>query len=244
MKIAIIGAGLSGLSLARALRGDFEIELFEKEAQIGGIARTRDVQGRAYHINGGHIFDSKYEDVKAFVFDEILPLTEWMDRTKRDARVFFKGQLIPYPIEFSVKEIDAFDTNLAFAITKEMFEASYDKNVPNLEQWFINHFGKTLSEAYFIPYNTKIWGIAPSKMSSAWIEDERQMKLPVPTKRAFYEALLGRKSDNMSHRSFYYPKSKNQNTFIDAFAKGLKINFEPIKSIEAKTGGVLLSMVA
>lgn len=43
----------------------------------------------------------------------------------------------------------------------------------NLEEWFINHFGTTLAKEYFIPYNTKIWGIAPKNMDNVWIEDEK-----------------------------------------------------------------------
>ncbi|MFG5125600.1 NAD(P)-binding protein, partial [Campylobacter lari] len=41
MKICIIGAGISGMSLARLLKDDFEVEILEKKDVIGGIARTK-----------------------------------------------------------------------------------------------------------------------------------------------------------------------------------------------------------
>lgn len=53
MRIGVLGAGISGLSIARLLKDDFEVEVLEKESVIGGIARTRDVNGMAYHVNGG-----------------------------------------------------------------------------------------------------------------------------------------------------------------------------------------------
>ncbi|WP_134044217.1 protoporphyrinogen/coproporphyrinogen oxidase [Helicobacter pullorum] len=220
-KIGVIGAGISGMSVARLLKDDFEVEVLEKLPVVGGIARTKDVNGMPYHVNGGHCFNSQYEDVLDFVFNKVLKKEEW-NFVPRKAQIFFKGNWIGYPIEFSIKEIDRIDTNLAFQITKEMFNASYEKG-NNLEEWFVNHFGPTLAKEYFIPYNTKIWGIAPKNMDNVWIEDEKQMKLPVPTKESFYKSLIDKTSDKMSHASFYYPKTNNQNTFIESIGYDVKI---------------------
>lgn len=220
-KIGIIGAGVSGMSIARLLKDDFEVEVLEKSNNVGGIARTKDVDGKPYHINGGHCFNSKFNDVLDFVFNAVLDKDKW-NYLPRKAEILFKNNWVTYPIEFSIKEIDSFNTSLAFQITKEMFNASYEKG-KNLEEWFINHFGLTLAKEYFIPYNTKIWGIAPKNMDNAWIEDEKQMKLPVPTKESFYKSLVGKITDKMSHAAFYYPKTNNQNTFIEAIGEGVNI---------------------
>ncbi|EAH4814224.1 TPA: NAD(P)-binding protein [Campylobacter coli] len=220
-KIGIIGAGISGMSIARLLKDDFEVEVLEKFNNVGGIAKTKDVGGKPYHINGGHCFNSKFDDVLDFVFNTVLDKDKW-NYLPRKAEILFKNNWVTYPIEFSIKEIDSFDTSLAFQITKEMFNASYEKG-KNLEEWFINHFGLTLAKEYFIPYNTKIWGIAPKNMDNVWIEDEKQMKLPVPTKESFYKSLVGKITDKMSHAAFYYPKTNNQNTFIEAIGEGVDI---------------------
>ncbi len=278
MKIGVLGAGISGLSIARLLKDDFEVEVLEKEPVVGGIARTKDVDGMTYHVNGGHCFDSKYEDVKEFVFNKVLSKTEW-NGIKRETRIYFRGKWISYPIEFSVKQINDIDSKLAFDITYEMLNASYEKGknleewfinhfgptlareyfIPyntkiwgiepknmdsemlnasyekgkNLEEWFINHFGPTLAREYFIPYNTKIWGIEPKNMDSVWTIDDKQMKLPVPDKVRFFESLFGNVNDGMAHQHFYYPKTNNQNTFIEAIGNGVNIILNyPIKSIE------------
>ncbi|EAL7435473.1 nucleotidyl-sugar pyranose mutase [Campylobacter coli] len=209
------------MSIARLLKDDFEVEVLEKFNNVGGIARTKDVGGKPYHINGGHCFNSKFDDVLDFVFNTVLDKDKW-NYLPRKAEILFKNNWVTYPIEFSIKEIDSFDTSLAFQITKEMFNASYEKG-KNLEEWFINHFGLTLAKEYFIPYNTKIWGIAPKNMDNVWIEDEKQMKLPVPTKESFYKSLVGKITDKMSHAAFYYPKTNNQNTFIEAIGEGVDI---------------------
>lgn len=231
MKIGIIGAGISGMSVARLLKDDFEVEVLEKSNVIGGIARTKDINGKPYHVNGGHCFNSKFEDVLDFVFHMVLSKNKW-NFLPRKAEILFKEHWITYPIEFSIKEINNFDTNLAFQIANEMFNASYEKG-ENLEEWFINHFGPTLAKEYFIPYNTKIWGVEPKNMDNVWIEDEKQMKLPVPTKEAFYDSLINQATDKMSHASFYYPKTNNQNTFIEAIGDSVNIitNYE-VKNIQ------------
>ncbi|MCV3438505.1 NAD(P)-binding protein [Campylobacter lari] len=221
MKIGIIGAGVSGMSIARLLKDDFEVEVLEKCNVIGGIARTKDVDGKPYHVNGGHCFNSKFDDVLDFVFNTVLSKDRW-NFMPRKAEVFFKNHWLRYPIEFSIREINNFDAKLAFKITNEMFNASYEKG-DNLEEWFINHFGSTLAKEYFIPYNTKIWGMAPRNMDNVWIEDEKQMKLPIPTKESFYKSLVDKTTDKMSHAAFYYPKTNNQNTFIEAIGEGLNI---------------------
>ena len=52
MKIGIIGAGISGLSLGQLLKDDFNVEILEKEPFVGGIARPKDVNGISYHTVG------------------------------------------------------------------------------------------------------------------------------------------------------------------------------------------------
>lgn len=227
MKICIIGAGITGLTVGRLLSKEHDIIVYEKELVVGGIARAKNVDGITYHTVGGHCLNSKNKEVMNFIFDEVLPKEEW-HHIKRDAKINFKDNFISYPIEFSIKEISKFDKDLAFNITKD-FLASKEEKTDNLADWFEQKFGKTLANEYFIPYNRKIWQMEPNQMSHLWIEG----KLPLPNKKEFFEALIHDAKDKMPHSTFYYPNSNTQNTFIDALAKDLKIvtDFE-VKNIE------------
>lgn len=228
MKIGILGAGISGLSIAQLLQGRFEVELLEKKEIHGGIARTKDINGIVYHTVGGHCFNSKYKDVLDFVFDKILPVSQW-NKIKRNSKIRFHNYEINYPIEFSIKQIYQHDRELAQRLTFDFINAVDDGNYSNLEEWFYKKFGNSFAEEYFLPYNRKIWNNDPKKMSHLWVED----KLPIPNKNSFFDGLMTDMNDTMSHFEFYYPKSNNQNTFIDALAHNLNIlcNYE-VKNIE------------
>ena len=67
MKIGILGAGITGLSAAKMLHKHFDVEVLEKNDVCGGIARTKDVNGVAYHKVGGHCFNSKHKEVLNFI---------------------------------------------------------------------------------------------------------------------------------------------------------------------------------
>ncbi len=216
-KIAIIGAGVTGLTLGRLLKDDFEVTLLEKETEVGGIARTRNINDCAYHIVGGHCLNSKNKTIMDFIFNEILPKDQW-HHVQRNAKIFFNDHLISYPIEFAIKEIAQFDKLLAFNMTQD-FLSSKEKPVRNLKDWFMQKFGATLAKEYFIPYNSKIWGMNPEDMDYVWVQD----KLPIPNKADFFTALIDDNKDTMPHSTFYYPNSNNQNTFIEALGLGLNV---------------------
>lgn len=221
MKIGVIGAGISGLSIGRMLSATHEVEILERACSIGGIARARMIGGIPYHITGGHCLNSKNQDVMDFVY-QILPKENW-HAVERIAKISFRNHLIDYPIEFSIRQIAEFDRDLAYRMSRDFF-ASSDRVARNLEDWFRIKFGDTLAEEYFIPYNQKIWGRHPSQMSPSWVEG----KLPTPNKQHFFNSLIGSEKDTMPHSIFFYPNGNTQNQFIDALGRGLdvKTNYE------------------
>lgn len=231
MKIGIIGAGISGLSSARLLSKDHDVTVFERASVPGGIARPKMINGVSYHTTGGHCFNSKHKEVIEFVFKEVLPESNW-HKVIRKSNIKFREITVPYPIEYSVRQIHKRYPDIAERIVLELLSADNTRHANNLDEWFRQNFGDTLADEYFIPYNKKIWNRAPKEMSHEWVKD----KLPMPDKKSFAASLFGDERDKMPHAEFFYPNSNSQIGFIDALAKGVKIilNYE-IQSIDAST---------
>ena len=62
-KVAVIGAGVSGLTCAQLLKNRYAIVVFEKDSKPGGLIKCRSVNGSLFHTCGGHVFNSKRQDV-------------------------------------------------------------------------------------------------------------------------------------------------------------------------------------
>lgn len=106
-QIAIIGAGISGLTTAHMLKEKgSSITIFEKESQPGGLIRCKRINGSLFHICGGHIFNSKRQDVLDW-FWSIFNKKEEFSKANRNSIVFLDNELkIPYPIEDHVYLLD------------------------------------------------------------------------------------------------------------------------------------------
>jgi protoporphyrinogen oxidase len=219
MKILIIGAGITGLSLGKMLQGKCDVKILEKDSTPGGIAKTRTVNGITYHTVGGHCFNSKYDEIMSFVFN-ILPKEKW-HLVDRISKINLGSYEVDYPVEFSIRQIFEKDKDLAFEITRDFLSAVDAGQYDNLEDWFRKKFGDKLCDLYFIPYNTKIWGQTPRTMSYEWVKD----KLPVPDKQSFFSSLMKPETDTMPHAKFYYPNTNNQASLINALADGLDISY-------------------
>lgn len=125
-KIAVIGAGVSGLSIAQMLRGCHKVVVFEANSTPGGLIRCKRVNGSLFHTCGGHVFNSKKQEVldwfwKRFDRDKEFTLTD------RNSVVFMPdGKHIPYPIE---NHAYLFSDEMLKRFVKDIVEISRCQNI-------------------------------------------------------------------------------------------------------------------
>lgn len=217
MRIAVLGAGVSGLTAARLLKDKgHDVVVYEKEATVGGLARTRFTEGYLYDPYGGHIFNSKNQEVVDWVFS-VLPKENWQF-TERNAKIFFNGKYVSYPFELSLCELDideAVDCVHDFILSKDGPEPD------NFKDWLTWNFGEGIANYYMIPYNEKIWAYPLEDMETQWM----QGKMPLPTKKEMIRSMLLKnpKERKMPHSTFYYPLKGGIQTMVDAIAEGLEV---------------------
>ena len=197
-KIAVLGAGITGLTLANILsKNGHMVTVFEKSPRLGGLCKTDMINGYVYDLHGGHVFNSKHNDVLNWVFGKIG--TEHWHYSKRKASIDYNDRTITYPFELSLSELP---TEEAIECILDFVKAKGDKP-DNFHDWLVWNFGRSIADKYLIPYNAKIWQYSLEKMAIDWVDG----KMPLPSNTELLRAALSRDSSErtMSHASFYYP---------------------------------------
>lgn len=220
-KIAIIGAGVSGLTVAHQLKAKYDVTVYEKESTPGGLIRCRRVNGNLYHLCGGHIFNSKRQDVLDWFWSKFDRDAEFT-KADRNSVVFMKdGKHIPYPIE---NHIYMFDEETQKHFIEDLLDiACKDGCVPqNFEEFLKLRFGETLYNIYFQPYNEKVWRRDLKNVPLSWLEG----KLPMPTvQEMIYNNINQVKEKSFVHSTFWYEKVNGSQFIADRLAQGISVRY-------------------
>lgn len=82
MKIAVIGAGISGLGAALALSDQHDVRVFERDTRLGGHANTVDVEypdGKQWVDTGFIVYNHRNYPNMTSMFEELDVPTRWSD---------------------------------------------------------------------------------------------------------------------------------------------------------------------
>ena len=196
-KVLIIGAGPAGLTAAYELltkSKEYEVVVFEGSDVFGGISKTVNYKGNRMDM-GGHRFFSKAPEVNEW-WDKMMPMqgapskddimlsrqiplsAEGPDPDKEDvvmltrhrvSRIFFDGKFYDYPISLK----PATFKNMGFANTMKCgfsYLGAMFHKLPedNLENFYINSFGRKLYSMFFEYYTENLWGRHPSEIDASW----------------------------------------------------------------------------
>jgi protoporphyrinogen oxidase len=175
----IIGAGPAGLTAAYELltRTDIKPIVLERFEYMGGISRTVQYKGNRMDI-GGHRFFSKSDRVMnwwlAQLPQEAPGQAEREDDVMlvrgRKSRIYFLRKFFEYPIQLSAATLGNLGLwrtiRIGFSYLKAMMFPI--RKVENLEQFFINRFGRELYLTFFKSYTEKVWGVPCDRISADW----------------------------------------------------------------------------
>lgn len=225
-KIAIIGAGISGLSTARFLKEQNKVTVFEKDSKPGGLIKCRRINGSLFHTCGGHVFNSKRQDVLDW-FWSFFNRDKEFSKTNRNSVVFMEdGRKIPYPVE---NHIYLFDKDIQKSFYEDLKEIDKVRGIDakftdynNFGEFLRWRFGKTLYNIYFQPYNEKVWRRDLTSVPMSWMEG----KLPMPTTQEMRENNANQvKEKTFVHSTFWYENMNGSQFIADRLAEGLDIRY-------------------
>lgn len=232
-RIAIIGAGVSGLTSAQLLKNNADVVVYEKESKIGGLIRCERIQGSLFHTCGGHVFNTKNQQVLDW-FWQMFDKNQEFHKTDRNSVIFLpNGQHIPYPIENFAYLLDE-ATQKAFIQDLLMLASSGSCQVDNFQDFLKTRFGNTLYKLYFEPYNQKVWRCSLTDVPIEWLAG----KLPMPTvEEIIYNNFNKVAEKQFVHSAFFYEENNGSQFIADRLSDGLDIHCDSnVKSIELKGG--------
>ena len=238
-KIAvIIGAGPAGLTAAYQLltqSEDIQPIILETENFVGGISRTATYNGNRMDI-GGHRFFSKDERVTK-LWTEMLPVQgqpalddKLLGREKpleengpdpettdevmlvrdRVSRIIYNRKFFDYPISLKAQTF----INMGFFATMKagfgyIGSCLKKREETNLENFYINRFGKPLYEMFFEDYTEKLWGVHPRDIAADWgAQRVKGLSISKAIKNALTKPFKkkGKEVETSLIEQFIYPK--------------------------------------
>ena len=237
-KALIIGAGPAGLTAAYELltkARDIEVVVFEESDCFGGISKTVNYKGNRMDM-GGHRFFSKIPEVNEW-WDSMLPMQgaptyddivlkrempvhkggpdpEKEDRVMltrhRVSRILFDTKFYDYPISLKPETFKNFGVlttlKVGFSYLGSMFHKLPEDN---LENFYINCFGRKLYSMFFEYYTENLWGRHPSEIDASWGAQRTKGLSIMGILKDFFGKLFkvkNRKVNTSLIEEFKYPK--------------------------------------
>ena len=232
-KIAIIGGGISGLSMANLLQKSNHVTVFERDSKPGGLIKCEVVNGNLYHTVGGHVFNSKRKDVLNWFWSFFDCKKDFVSAIRNATISMPEYGNIGYPIENHLYQLPK---EVSSSIIKELVERRKipKMNLNNFEMFLQGQFGTILYEMYFRSYNEKIWKKPLNKIPLSWLED----KLPMPTVEDIILNNIYRvEEQKMVHSSFFYAKKNGSQFLADVLAKHIVVKYNTeVMSLEKDKG--------
>src|SRR3954451_12157532 len=158
----VLGGGPAGLTagylLAKAGR---PVSVLEAEGQVGGLAKTVEIDGYRFDL-GGHRFFTKSLEVDA-LWHEVLG-DEFLLRP-RMSRIYWNKRYLDYPLRGPdvIRKLGPVELTRCMA-SYARAAAFPSPTEDSLEDWVSNRFGRRLFELFFKSYTEKVWGVPTSEI--------------------------------------------------------------------------------
>ena len=200
LPVAILGAGLTGMSAAIELaRRAVPHRIFEKLAAPGGHVVTTEDSGFRFDRTG-HLLHLKSEALRAEVLDWIGP--DHLQIQRRSV-IWSNGVYTRYPFQANTYGLPP---EVAYECLQGFIAAHFAAPRPeprNFEEFCLSHFGAGISRHFMIPYNSRLWGVHPREITSAWC----QRFVPLPRLEDVIAGAVGLNDRELGYNShFIYPR--------------------------------------
>jgi protoporphyrinogen oxidase len=213
-----LGAGISGLSAARALmRRGYDPLVLEACPSPGGLSRSVKLGEFTFDYTGHLLHLARFRTPSAVPFAGLCD-DDWT-LIHRRSFCYFGGRLITAPIQYHLCELPP-DLLAECA-------ASYDSRPPlpapgtgSFRDFLIGGFGRYLAEAFLIPLNEKTLATPLSSLSSAAV----RRFFPAPNETVVRGGMVSGGAPPAEYNTaFWYPKQGGIEALAAGIAHGVQI---------------------
>lgn len=165
--IAILGAGITGLTVARELSEQFgdRVLLIERESFVGGTAATFRENGVAFDFGSHRLHSSISAEIKNYL-EQVVG--ESLLRRPRNGRLYHKHGFVGYPPTLS-SAFSSFYCRRMGCFVKSFVDdlmIPSDGELRTFEAVMQKRVGRRLYEEFFVGYARKLWGKDASELSA------------------------------------------------------------------------------
>ena len=212
--VVIIGGGLTGISAAMHLGGPRPWRLLERDSSLGGLARTEQRDGFSFDHTGHwlHLRDPCIQDlVRGLLGDGLCEV-------ERVARIHSHGRRTLYPFQGNLHGLPADVIHECLVSYIKALLSRGEAEPRNFEEYINHHFGDGIGRHFMIPYNTKLWGVSPREITSAWCS----RFVPRPDLEQVVAGAVGAGQSQLGYNvRFLYPKQGGIETLSRTLASRL-----------------------
>jgi len=222
-KILVIGAGISGLTLAEQFAKNNKVTLVEQRNHLGGNCYDFTNQaGILIHKYGPHIFHTDFPDVWQY----LSRFTKWTNYQHK-VLGYFDGQFAPIPFNLNSLKILYPQSQADLLAEKLIKKVGLNQKVPILDflkakDQDLKNLAQFVYDKVFLEYTQKQWGLKPSQIDpsvtarvpiyvsrdNSWFQDKYQ-GMPKEGFARLFEKMVDNKNIEVKLNTNYH-KIKNK----------------------------------
>lgn len=227
-RVVIIGAGLTGLSVAYHLEqnGFYDYQLFEKDERIGGLCKSVQQDGFTFDYTG-HLLHCSDAYFKTF-----LDATIGMDALgsiERRSWVYSHDVYTPYPYQQNLYGLPT--DVIVDCVEGYVNKPARTDGYRSFREWVLQEFGEGFGNHFFFPYQGKIFAYDIDAISASWTG---RFVPNTSLKQILQGALERPQAEPVGYNAqFWYPKQGGIEIWLRAIAQRLRNPIATLHAVEA-----------
>jgi protoporphyrinogen oxidase len=219
VNVAILGAGLSGLSTSYHLGHPDDAVIFEAKQHYGGHVHSESRNGFTWD-DGPHISFTSNEYIKSLFSDAVNGEYEDLDVK---AVNYYRGHWIDHPAQTSLWQVP--DPLRTRCVESFLQTAGQEHVRPrNYEQWLHQAMGPVFADNFPAAYTRKYWTTEPAQMDVDWI-GQRVLRPDVDDVVNGAKGPLPKDLYYVNTRSARYPSQGGFFSYCHTLAEGAPIRY-------------------